>query len=121
MWKKVRGLVIERDSAYHGGVPTCEYCGRVEGETAMVYLKSYGEEVEREISITVDHIVAYSKGGGEFDMDNLISCCQVCNGAWNNHDKPGHILKAVLDLARERNREISQNEEENSWEDTPEE
>jgi 5-methylcytosine-specific restriction endonuclease McrA len=110
MWKKVRGIVIERDSAYHGGMPTCEYCGGVEGETVSIFLKSYGENVERTLTITVDHIVAFSKGGGEFDLDNLISCCSVCNGTWNNHDKPSHILTAVLGLARERNRAGSEGE-----------
>lgn len=108
MWKKVRALVLERDSAYHGGVNTCEYCGGIEGDTVSVFLKSYGEEVSRVLTITVDHIVAFSKGGAEFDLDNLISCCSICNASWNNHDKPAHILKAVTDLAIERNRTLEE-------------
>jgi 5-methylcytosine-specific restriction endonuclease McrA len=108
MWKKVRGIVLERDAAYHGGINTCEYCGGTEGEEVRVFLKSYGEEVERTLTITVDHVVPFTKGGGEFDLDNLISCCSICNAVWNNHDKPQHILKAILEVARERNRAIGE-------------
>lgn len=115
-WTKVRGLVIERDAAYHNGCPTCEYCGAVEGEivrdidgaTVLVAEKVNGTPtgtmIARLVIMEVDHMLAFSKGGGEFDLDNLISACQVCNGLWSNHDKPAHILDAVVALAKSRNR-----------------
>lgn len=111
MWKKVRGIVLDRDSAYHNGIRTCEYCGGAEGEEVMVYLKSYGEEVKRTLEMTVDHIIPFSQGGGEFDLDNLITCCSVCNNVHNDREKPGHILMAVQGLAKIRNRAISEGKE----------
>lgn len=124
MWTKVRKLVIARDAAYHGGCPTCEYCGAQEGEivrdadgvTVLVAEKvngvPTGTMIARLVVMQVDHILAFSKGGGEFDLDNLISACEVCNNNWSNHDKPAHIFAAVSALAKSRNRTGSDDEAE---------
>lgn len=75
--------IIERD----GGKWVCHYCGKklipldVEYPTEPYYIK-------RGSGIPVlntdydypdaDHIVPYSKGGGD-DLDNLVAACRKCN------------------------------------------
>lgn len=118
-WVKVRRLVLDRDAAYHDGRCVCEYCGSFEGEAVtddagtavLVADKQTGEMVPRLVVMEVDHILAFSKGGGEMDLDNLISACQICNNRWNAHEKPDHIFRAVSKLAFDRNRAVSDGEE----------
>lgn len=92
-WMKLRAMVISRDSAYHDGIPTCEYCGNdVASDSHM--------------QVQVDHIVPIDLGGPVVDLDNLITSCRQCNGSaghWHRR-KPAHIEYAVLRLAFERNR-----------------
>ena len=52
-WKRTRLKVLSRDGY------TCAYCGQA--------------------ADSVDHIVARSKGGDMFDLDNLVACCRLCN------------------------------------------
>jgi 5-methylcytosine-specific restriction endonuclease McrA len=92
-WMAIRAAIIARDSAYHGGIPTCEYCGR-----SVV--------TDPKMRVQVDHIIPLEQGGGAVDFDNLVTSCSVCNGSggfWFGH-KPEHIKQAVLRLVRERNR-----------------
>lgn len=118
-WVKVRRLVLDRDAAHHNGYCVCEYCGAQEGEivtddngaAVLVPDKQTGELVPRNVIMEVDHILAFSKGGGEMDLDNLISACQICNNRWNAHAKPDHIFQAVSALARDRNRAATDGEE----------
>ena len=52
-WKKLRISVLSRDGYI------CAYCGQE--------------------ATTVDHVVAISKGGAMYDMENLVACCSRCN------------------------------------------
>ena len=52
-WKKLRISVLARDGYI------CAYCGQE--------------------ATTVDHVIAISKGGAVYDMENLVACCSRCN------------------------------------------
>lgn len=94
-WMKIRALVIGRDSAYHGGVPTCEYCGR---DVAS----------DPKMRVQVDHIIPIEEGGAVVDLSNLVTSCHKCNGSSGHwyHRKPAHIEAALLRLVSERNAAI---------------
>jgi len=54
----------------------CHYCGK---EGLLI------ETDDEEHLATVDHVVPLSKGGAEFDPENLVVACLSCNG--NKKDK----------------------------------
>jgi HNH endonuclease len=64
-WKKVRISVLARDGYI------CAYCGQEAN--------------------TVDHVLALSKGGQAYDMDNLVACCSRCNSM--KRDKGAFFLQ----------------------------
>lgn len=43
-----------------------------------------GKGVEKDIVLTLDHLVPYSKGGAIVDPKNLITACRSCNSARGN-------------------------------------
>lgn len=53
-WYRLRNEIFTRDNY------TCQYCGKKEGK------------------LELDHVVAFSKGGGD-DTDNLVTACRKCN------------------------------------------
>ena len=57
-WQRVRRVIYERD----GG--ECMICG---------------EHIKRGKAYHVDHIMPISKGGAEFDLENLQLACPECN------------------------------------------
>jgi 5-methylcytosine-specific restriction endonuclease McrA len=61
----VRFDVLRRDEF------ACRYCGFMPDEGA---------------ELTVDHVVAVSKGGALTSMDNLITACQRCNNGKADQD-----------------------------------
>jgi len=64
-WRRLRKEIIsERGSI-------CEYCKKDCGE-----------------NITIDHIVAVSRGGERYQKDNLIVCCRSCNSKKRDKDAP---------------------------------
>jgi len=67
-WKKLRISVLARDGYI------CAYCGQE--------------------ASTVDHVVAISKGGAVYDMDNLVACCSRCNSM--KRDKSGAVFLRQL-------------------------
>lgn len=67
-WTKVRHSVLSRDGFI------CAYCGQEAN--------------------TVDHVVALSKGGEPYDMENLVACCTRCNST--KRDKSAFFLRQSL-------------------------
>lgn len=84
-WTMIRKLVIERDGC------TCAYCNRSIFDTEGLVLE-------------VDHILPFALGGGEYDLDNVITACFECNRTWGNTRKPAHLEAALVKLAMGRNR-----------------
>jgi 5-methylcytosine-specific restriction endonuclease McrA len=60
LWKNERGIL------------TCEYCG-------MEGLHIITEGVPACLQATLDHVRPRSKGGAEFDINNLAVACRPCN------------------------------------------
>ena len=58
-WQRIRIQILNRDHW------RCRYCDKVlEGKDA-----------------TVDHVIALSKGGSQYDPNNLIASCRGCNSS----------------------------------------
>jgi 5-methylcytosine-specific restriction endonuclease McrA len=68
----IRRKVYEMNLVKHGEY-TCEYCNK-----KPLYRNQSGESHMQDNTITVDHIIPFSKGGSN-KMDNLIACCFECN------------------------------------------
>lgn len=63
---------IKRLAIYARDGFCCAYCGK---------------GVEAGVTLTLDHLVPYSKGGAIIDPANLITACRNCNSARGNRDK----------------------------------
>ena len=78
---RIRKEVYERDDY------ACRYCGKSMKEGYLLWKSTKGAkrpEVGRKIrlhsvGISADHVVPKSKGG-EFTVENLVTCCRNCNG-----------------------------------------
>ena len=55
----------------------CEYCGADN-------LHKVTEGVARNMRATLDHVIPRSRGGAEYDVDNLVVACEPCNAKKGN-------------------------------------
>jgi 5-methylcytosine-specific restriction endonuclease McrA len=65
--KNIKRVVWQRDQW------KCRYCGLdMKGDMITVKLR------KPQSRITVDHVIPTSKGGSN-ELENLVTCCQLCN------------------------------------------
>ncbi len=84
-WTEIRKIVLRRDDC------TCIYCGASIYDTPGLVLEA-------------DHVVPFAEGGGEYDLDNVVTACFDCNRTHGGGRKPAHIERAVLKVVAARNR-----------------
>lgn len=70
--KHRRFLVFERDKF------TCQYCGAKSPD----------------VLLEIDHLIPYSKGGGN-DIDNLVTACEACNNGKSDSVLPDDLIKQI--------------------------
>lgn len=114
-WTKLRALILERDAVYNNrdGKNVCECCGAIDGDRAYdlrgraIWKKNEdGTRTRVRVCMEVDHILPFVLGGGEFDIDNLITLCRQCNRRFGDSPKDPAVAEKLAALAFERNREI---------------
>lgn len=57
----------------HGDL-VCNYCGK-----KHLQIELAGMNVPKSIKATIDHVIPISKGGGIYDVNNLVIACFRCN------------------------------------------
>lgn len=50
----------------------CHYCGQDN-------LEKVAEGVSPSMQATLDHVIARANGGAEYDINNLVVACRICN------------------------------------------
>lgn len=113
-WTKVRAIILDRDASFHDGIRTCECCGAVEGDRAYTpdgraiwkLNEKTGKRNRVMVVMEVDHILPFVHGGGEFDIDNLITLCRQCNRRNGDAIKSPELALRLFQLAYDRNRAI---------------
>lgn len=65
-----------------------------------------GKGVESGVTLTLDHLVPYSKGGAIIDPKNLITACLSCNSARGNRDLL-EFMRVAAAYHQRRTRDIS--------------
>ena len=116
VWTKIRGIILERDASFHGGVSTCEHCGAVDGELAYtgegrnrraIWKRNEdGTRTRVRVIMEVDHILPFCLGGEEMNPDNCVTMCRQCNRRFADKRKDPETEYRLLLLAYERNRAI---------------
>lgn len=61
------------------GSLTCVYC-----QAKNLVIEYEGMKVKNEIKATIDHVVAISKGGAIYDLENIVVACGKCNTKKSN-------------------------------------
>jgi 5-methylcytosine-specific restriction endonuclease McrA len=72
LWLTFRNRYLKRQRRING-VLECKYCGESPLEA------NTNNPRKRYVDATIDHIVPRSKGGREYNEDNLCVCCIKCN------------------------------------------
>jgi 5-methylcytosine-specific restriction endonuclease McrA len=72
----------------------CVYCGREKGQTYPTESKTAGY-------MTLDHVIPESKGGAT-SPDNLVTCCNSCNGLKANRTPEQAGMEWPLDVTGKR-------------------
>lgn len=67
-WLNFRDNYLDQKEKELGSL-SCTYCSRT----------VRNDKTQKEDSVTIDHIVPLSKGGGKFDLSNLAISCLTCN------------------------------------------
>jgi 5-methylcytosine-specific restriction endonuclease McrA len=70
-WLNFRWNFLLKKQREEGGVLSCFYCTR-----SPLFIDANQKDAN---CATLDHVVARSKGGGEYDENNLVVCCNRCN------------------------------------------
>lgn len=70
------------------GTLTCVYCQKSE-----LVIELDGMRVNHNIMATIDHVVPISKGGGIYDLENIVVACGKCNTNKSNKNVEDFIKK----------------------------
>lgn len=74
IWLNFRNRVLRNKQKESKGNLVCHYCGN---SHLVTNFKAPG--VKDRFKATLDHVIPRSRGGGEFDVENLVVSCHKCN------------------------------------------
>lgn len=74
IWLNFRNRVLRNKQKEGKGNLICHYCG-----IQPLVTNFMAPGVKDKFKATLDHVIPRSRGGGDFDTNNLVVCCHKCN------------------------------------------